>query len=97
MRPETRKVFEQSVTGPLHGEAHKNSKEHSIYNDAVREHYDRFLRDNGIGSEQMSPDHARKLVDEVKRSGDPRIRGLNMRIYMREIMYYLRRTPRIEE
>ena len=44
-----------------------------------------------------SKDQARKFVDEVKRSTNPRVRNLNMRIYMREIMYWLRRIPRGNE
>jgi hypothetical protein len=97
LRPETWKVFDQSVTGPLNAGHHKTSREHDIYNDAVRDHYNRFLRENGIRSEDMTPDQARRLVDEVKRSSDPRVRGFNMRIYMREIIYWLRRTPRGSE
>jgi hypothetical protein len=61
------------------------------------DHYNRFLRENGIRPEDMTPDQARSLVDEVKRSSDPRVRGFNMRIYMREIIYWLRRTPRGSE
>jgi hypothetical protein len=97
LRPETRKVFEQDVTGPLNAGRHQTSREHDIYNGAVYDHYNRFLREYGIRPEDMTPDQARRLVDEVKRSGDPRVRGFNMRIYMREIMYWLRRTPRGSE
>jgi hypothetical protein len=97
LRPETRRVFEQAVTGPLNAGSHQYSKEHGIYNDAVDEHYRRFLKDNGTRSENLTPEDANKIVDEVKRSSDPRIRGLNMRIYMREIMFWLRRGPRRSE
>jgi len=97
LRPETRRVFEQNVTGPLNAGPHRNSKEHGTYNDAVSEHYSRFLRENGIRPEDMTPDQARRLVEEVKRSSDPRVRGFNMRIYMREILYWLRRVPRGNE
>ena len=97
LRPDTRRVFEQGVTGPLNAGRLQNSTEHSIYNSAVHEHYRRFLNENRITSEDMTPGQARRLVDEVKRSTDPRVRGLNMRIYMREIMYWLRRAPRGNE
>jgi len=97
MQPETRKVFEQGVTGPLHGGRHMNSKEHFVHTDAVYEHYRRFFRDNGTSSETMAPDQARKLLDEVKRSNDPRVRDLNLKIYRREIFFWVRRLGRGNE
>jgi len=96
LRPETLKVFEEAVTGPLNAGPHRRDKDHDIYSDAVIERYRRFLDENRTRSEELTPDQARKFVDEVKRSSDPRIRGLNLRIYMREIMYWLRRGPRSE-
>ncbi|MEJ0078197.1 MAG: hypothetical protein WDO17_22705 [Alphaproteobacteria bacterium] len=45
----------------------------------------------------MTPEQARKFLDDVKRSSDPRIRPFNMRLYMREIMYWMRRGPRGRE
>ena len=56
LRPETRKVFEDGVTGPLRGGRHQNSKEHSTYNEAVYEHYQTFLHNNGIRPEEMTPE-----------------------------------------
>ena len=97
LRPETRKVFEQGVTGRLNAGSHGGSKEHHIYNDAVAEQLERFKAENGVEPERMTPDHARKFLDEVRRSTDPRIRGLNMRIYMREIMFWFRRLRRVDE
>jgi hypothetical protein len=97
LRSETRTVFEQNVTGPLKGGLHQNSKEHYIYNKAVYEHYRRFLRDNGIRSEDMTADQARKFVEEIKRSTDPRVRDFNLKIYRQEFLYYLRRIPRRAE
>jgi len=94
LRPETRKVFDQGVTGPLNAGPHRWSREHDIYNDAVAERFRRFKAEIDDESEQMTPDHARKFLDEVKQSNDPRIRNLNIRIYMREIMFGLRRFPR---
>ena len=85
------------MTGPLNAGTHRWSKEHDAYNDAVDEYFKRFLSKNGITPEEMTPDQARKLVDEIKQSRDPRIRGLNMRIYMREVMYWFRRLPRGNE
>ena len=97
LRPETQKVFEQGVTGPLKTGPHQNSHEHFIYNEAAAEHYNRFLRGNGIRSEDMTPDQARKFLEEVKRSGDPRIRNFNLNIFKREFLYLLRRFPRRSE
>jgi hypothetical protein len=97
LQPETRRIFEDAVTGPLNAGPHRGGREHDIYTDAVIEHYRRFLNENRITSEEMTSDQARKFVDEAKRSTDPRIRGFNMRIYMREIMYWFRRIPRGNE
>ncbi|WP_245421755.1 hypothetical protein [Rhodoplanes serenus] len=93
LRPDTRKVFETAVTGPLRAGPHGWSKEHYTYNRAVEESFERYLRDNRIRIEDMTPDEARKFIEATKRSTDPRIRAVNMRIYMREIMYWLRRVP----
>jgi hypothetical protein len=95
LKPETRKVFEEGATGPLRGKTHRGGEGHDLYNRAVKEAFDRFKADNHIaGSEDMTPEQAKKFLDEVKRSSDPRIRNFNMRIYMREVQYYLRRIPR---
>jgi hypothetical protein len=90
---ETRKILDEAKTGPLNGRTHGWSREHAEYNSAVREKLDNFMKENGIAPEQMTPDQARSFVDQIKRSVDPRIRGLNMRLYMREIQYWLRRAP----
>jgi hypothetical protein len=94
---EAREVFRRAVTGPLNAGPHRWSREHAIYNDAVEQLFKRYTSENGILSEQMTADQARKFVDEVKQSRDPRIRSFNMRIYMREIMYWTRRSPRGHE
>ncbi len=97
LRPETRRVFEEGVTGPLRAGRHKGGKDHDIYTDSVYERYRRFLRENGIRSEDMTPEQAFKLLDEVKRSSDPRIRDLNLRIFRREIFFLIRRIGRGNE
>ena len=95
LRPETRKVFEDATTGPLRGQTHGNSVEHNNYNRAVKETFDRFMTENGIArSEDMTPEQARKILDEVRRSSDPRIRSFNMKIFRQEFQFYLRRIPR---
>jgi hypothetical protein len=95
LRPETRKVFEDNATGPLRGKTHGNSVEHGNYNRAVKEAFDRFKVENGIArSEDMTPEQAQKFVDQVRRSSDPRIHNFNIKIYMQEFHFYLRRIPR---
>ncbi len=95
LKPETRKVFEGGKTAPLRGETHGFDKAHSEYNKAVKETFDRFKTKNGIvRSEDMTPEQAKKFLDEVKASSDPRIRNFNMRIFMQQFRYYLRRIPR---
>lgn len=88
---DTRRVFEEASTGPLRDErSNKYDQDHRQYNQAVKGHYEKFKRENGITSERMSPDQARQFVREVQDSRDPRIRNYNMRIWLREIM---RRGP----
>ena len=95
LRPETRKVFEDATTGPLRGKAHMYDEAHQEYNKGVIEAFDQFKANNGIArSEDMTPEQAKRFLDEVKTSRDPRIRGYNMRIYMQEFQFYLRRIPR---
>jgi hypothetical protein len=94
LRADTRKVFDEAATGPLNAEPHGWSKAHQRYNGAVGEHLDRFLETNKIRPEQMTPDQAQSFVDQVKRSRDPGIRNYNLRIFMRELQFQLRRGPR---
>lgn len=91
--PDTRKVFDQAKTGRLYSHLHGWSQAHDEYNKAVRDSLSSFLEEHKIRPEQMTPDQARSFVDRTKRSSDPRIRGLNMRIFMREIQYWIRRGP----
>lgn len=88
---EARHVLMKDVTGPLQAERHGWSGPHKIYNEAVEEHFKRFFHENKINPEEMTADQARKLSNEIKNSKDPRIRDFNMRIWMREIIRFLRR------
>ena len=97
LRPETKDVFDKGVTGRLNAGPHHWSKEHRAYNDAVSERLKQFLSENGLRPENMTPDDARRFLESVRRSNDPRIRGFNIRLYMREIQYWLRRIPRATE
>jgi hypothetical protein len=81
----------KDVTGPLKAERHGNSKEHMRYNEAVKDHFERFFKENNIKPQEMTRDDAKRLSNEIKNSKDPRIRDFNMRIWMKEIIRLLRR------
>lgn len=94
LKPETRRVFDEDTTGKLRvPESNYNDKMHQRYNEAVRENYDAYLARNGVRSEDLTPVQARAFLDEVKTSQDPRIRNFNMRLLLREIMYWGRSRP----
>jgi hypothetical protein len=79
LRPETRKVFDEAVTGSLPKGLHKNDKPHREYTKAVSGLWHQFLTRHGIRSEDVTPDQARKFVYEVLHSDDPRISLFNGR------------------
>jgi|HubBroStandDraft_4_1064222.scaffolds.fasta_scaffold82141_2 hypothetical protein len=79
LRPETRKVFDEAVTGPLPKGLHKNDRPHREYTKAVLGLWYQFLERHGIRSEDMAPDQARKFIYEVLHSDDPRISLYNGR------------------
>jgi hypothetical protein len=91
---EAQKVFEERTTGALRdSKSNEFDKSHRDYNDAVQEW---FLSEKKIDPTQMTKQQATEFADSVIQSRDPRIRGLNMRIFMREIMLNIRR-PRAGE
>lgn len=55
------------------------------------------MAERNLRPEQMTPDQARNFVSQIQESRDTRIRGFNMRLQLREIMFWLRRTPRGNE
>jgi len=88
---ETRKVFEESTTGRLHDlNNNRYDGDHRRYNKFMNEYFDEFMERNNINATSMTPDHARAFLQEVMESRDPRIRGFNMRLWMREIMRRIR-------
>ncbi|MEW6451166.1 MAG: hypothetical protein AB1490_10980 [Pseudomonadota bacterium] len=90
-------VFKKAVTGPLNDPTSNfYDGMHRQYSTAVGQSLNQFLTRNGISADQMTSDQARQFVDEVKRSNDPRIRQFNMRLWMREFQYHIRRMPRGE-
>lgn len=95
---ESRKIFEDATTGPLRDiKNNKYDAQHRIYNEAANEIFESFLFRNGIDETRLTPSHARKLLQEVFESSDPRIRNYNMRLWLREIMRRVPRSPRGNE
>jgi HK97 family phage portal protein len=90
LSPEAKKFLMDDVTGSLKGQRHGNSIPHMQYNEAVREHFDRFLEKNNLKPEEMTKNDAKRLSNEIKNSNQPSIRGFNMKIWMREIIHLLR-------
>jgi hypothetical protein len=95
LSPEAREAFDDTVTGTLRDPtSNRWDQLHRDYNRAVAEKLDQFMAEKGITPESMTAQQAREFAQSIRTSVDPRIRGLNMRIYMREILYWLRRVPR---
>jgi hypothetical protein len=95
---ETLEVLKGAKTGPLQDPTSNRFDDwHRQYNKAVEENLDRFLTDKGIRGDQMTPDQARQFIDQVKTSRDPRISRFNIRLWMRELNYWVRRGGRGRE
>jgi hypothetical protein len=104
LSPETEKVFNQSTTGELpKGRVPVNDEgilsghywdgpngNHRVYNDAVAELSDKFMKERDITPETMTPDQARDLLKEIRESDDPRIRDYNRSIRMLRRIFRLR-------
>jgi hypothetical protein len=104
LRPETLQAFKQATTGPVPDWSLRTTPDgapsrhywggaenlHKSYNGAVQDLADRFLEKNGITPEQMSPEHARALLREVRESDDPRIRDYNRNIRTMRRLFRLR-------
>jgi hypothetical protein len=88
---ETRKVFDKATTEqlPFHG-WHKYDELHRLYSDAVEDLINRFIREQNIKAEQMTPDHARTVLKLVAESEDPRIRTYRAMLQHMRRLYRLR-------
>ena len=96
--PETRKVFEKATTGPLPIRRwHENDALHRAYSKAVGELMDRFMQDNSIKPEQMTPDQARSVLKAIAQSEDPRIRVYGEMLKRMRMFYRLRSGARGNE
>jgi hypothetical protein len=102
--PETRQVFNRSTTGKVPEMLLRTSPDgvpsghfwdgpngaHGQYNAAVEELSTRFLEENKITPEQMTPNQARELLKQIRESDDPRIRDFNNAIRTLRRLYRLR-------
>jgi hypothetical protein len=98
---ETRRVFDRATTGSVPSSMLRTTPDgvpygnfwtgpsgaHGQYNRAVEQLSERFIERNGISPQQMTPDHARALLKEIRETDDPRIRNFNnaMRLLRRII------------
>jgi hypothetical protein len=88
---ETRRIFERATSGSIPPTTLRMTPDgvpqghfwngpngpHGRYNAAVEELGVRFLERNRISPEQVTPDHARALLKEIRETTDPRIREYN--------------------
>ena len=88
--PETRKVFDEATSGPIHIRGHQFDDRHRHYNEATKELMDRFMSENNISPERMTPDQARSLLRSIDDSPDPRIRNYHRTIRFLRQLYRLR-------
>jgi hypothetical protein len=82
----------RSVPPGAGGEAlgHWFDKPHQEYNKAVGELFERYLKDNRITPEQMTRDHAHRVLRAIAASEDPRILGYRQTILRIHRLYRLR-------
>lgn len=80
LRPETRRVFENAVTGKLTAGTHGWDKEHRAYNKAVESLFNTFLQQKDIAHADMTAEDAHEFLSRVRHSNDPLIRGFNERL-----------------
>ena len=62
LRPETKKVFDNSTSGPLADDSvDRWNIEHRNYNEAVNEAFTAYLKKNTIAADQMTPEQAEEI------------------------------------
>lgn len=87
-RPETRKVLENASSGALADPTvNYFHREHRQYNDAVERYIRKFLAENNIAEEELTPDQAETLYIRVRGSNDPVIGGLNCKVLRERLRY----------
>lgn len=60
------------------------------YNEAVKEALEDFLATNAITARQMTPEYARRFLEGVLKSHDPRIRDFNVKVMEQRLKYLSR-------
>jgi hypothetical protein len=102
--PKTRWVFDQATTGRIPPMLLRTAPDgapvghfwdgpngaHGRYNEAVQELSERFFQRHNIRPEQMTPDHARSFLKEIRESQDPRIRDYNNAMRLLRRLFPLR-------
>lgn len=106
LRPETRRVFETAVSGPLPDKVwsrreqrwlrHTYDQAHREYNVAVSKLIGNYMRAHRIRPRQMTPDQAEDIIAAIHASSDLRISRYNAMIKLMR-GYYLRFGPRGNE
>lgn len=95
LRPETKRVFDNSTSGPLADDSvNRWTVEHRNYNAAVNEAFTAYMKKNNISADQMTPEQAQEVLEGVKGSSDPRIRTLRMKILRQSLRYFWVFGPR---
>ena len=87
-KPETRKVLETASSGALADPTVTYfHREHRQYNDAVERYIRKFLKENNIAEEELTPEQAETLYIRVRGSNDPVIGGLNRKVLRERLRY----------
>jgi hypothetical protein len=96
--PETQQVFEKATTGPLPFFGwHQYDELHRLYSNAVEDLMNRFMQEQNIKAQQMTPDHARAVLKAIAESDDPRIRAYRAMLQHMGRLYRLRMGGRGSE
>lgn len=100
LKPETLKVFKDSTIGKAPAWLRRTpdgapvgnfwGPAHYDYNTAFKELSEKYFAKSNIRPEQMTPDHARDILKEVRESKDPRIRDFNNAMRLIGRLYRLR-------
>ena len=102
LQPETRKVFNRAVSGPIPLRMfnpftrqeifyHEFDAMHRVYNIAVTQLMERYVKRHGITPEAMTPIQAHKIVEAIHASRDPRIRDYNEIVKVLARLFRMRR------
>jgi len=102
LQPDTRKVFNKAVSGAIPLRLynpftraqtfyHHFDDMHRVYNIAVTQLMERYMRRHGITPEAMTPIQANKIVEAIHASRDPRIREYNEIVKLVARLFRLRR------